>query len=199
MSSSDYTNLRKIRQINGTNTQNTAGGQTQNLMMQTITNTTHIDDGGTIVRELFDVPLYGSCSTNTCNPLYSAPCSNTIGRTGPHGPTGYTGPTGMFGPAGVQGPPGVDAIPIEYNLFLRTAQSVYAPDLSGQLLSIPDMSLNQAIISYTFGFNDTVPHLIGQFTTNVGSVTDVSVAPGLWDLYLYASINQSVNEVDFFM
>ena len=52
MSSSDYTNLRKNRLINGNN-DGTSGTKTHNIIMETITN----DD-------FFQVPLNGACSTN---------------------------------------------------------------------------------------------------------------------------------------
>ena len=202
MSSSDYTNLRKNRLINGNN-DGTSGTKTHNIIMETITN----DD-------FFQVPLNGACSTNSTScpssqtdtscgtlivgsatnitPTYP-PGYNSIGRTGPIGPTGMTGPNGIHGP---EGPPGLS---LEYNLFLEDSGSGIVPDVSGQLIHDPSMNMLQTSLTYTFAYNDLAEHLLGEFTTNFANITTNVIAPGLWDLHLYASSNQLAGNVGFFM
>ena len=130
MSSSDYTKLRKFRQLNGFNPDNAAGVNTVNNMIESVTNSTYS-------RSLFGIPLYGPCTytlNGNCNgtttgetgdinyngvqgapvssvciqgeniPYYPAG-ANTMGRTGPAGPIGPIGPTGLGGP-GPEGPAG---------------------------------------------------------------------------------------------
>jgi len=213
MSSSDYTNLRKLRRTNGeTSSNNTSGERTQHQLINTITHTTN-------TRNMFDIPI---CSTTPCsnigtssctnvqigtNPLLSGPmidCSvplyppgyNTLGRTGPTGPIGETGPTGPIG-YGVEGPPGLS---LEYNLFMTFPFApTTVPAVSGQLLSDPNMITPQSTLTYTFASNDEVPRLLAKFTTPFESVTTTSIAQGLWDLNFYASTNQTNGNISVFM
>lgn len=215
MSSSDYTKLRKFRQLNGFNPNNTAGTNTQNNMIETVVNSVYS-------RSLFDIPIHGPCTytlsgacggttgdngTINYNGIQGAPVSsvclqgekipyfpagaNTMGRTGPQGPIG---PTGAGGP-GPEGPPGLS---LEYNLFLQPSTNVI-PDISGIMVEDPSMNLSQSILSYTFGSTETTPVEIVSFTTQFDSISTTSIAQGLWDLHLYAGVNQSSNDVVFFM
>ncbi len=215
MSSGDYTKLRKFRQLKGFNPFNSSGVNTQNNMIESVTNSTYS-------RSLFDIPLYGPCTymlNGTCNGstgendninyngIQGAPVSsvciqgenipyypagaNTMGRTGPTGPFG---PTGSGGP-GPEGPPGLS---LEYNLFLQPS-STTIPDPSGVMVEDPSMNISQKILSYTFGSNQTTPVEMISFTTQFSTLSTTSVAQGLWDLHLYAGVNQSSNDVVFFM
>ena len=215
MSSGDYTKLRKFRQLNGFNPDNSAGLNTQNNMIDSVTNSTYS-------RSLFGIPLYGPCTytlNGNCNGttgtnddinyngIQGAPVSsvcvqgenipyypagaNTMGRTGPIGPIG---PTGSGGP-GPEGPPGLS---LEYNLFLQPSTTTI-PDASGIMIEDPSMNLSQNILSYTFASNETSPVEIISFTTDFETLSTTSIAQGLWDLHLYAGVNQSSSDVVFFM
>mgnify|MGYP002628207842 CR=1 FL=1 len=215
MSSSDYTKLRKFRQLKGFNPDNTAGINTVNNMIDSVTNSTYS-------RSLFGIPLYGPCTytlngscsgttgengdinyngiqgasvNSVCiqgeNIPYYPVGANTIGRTGPPGPIG---PTGSGGP----GPEGPAGLSLEYNLFLQsTSTSIY--DASGVMVEDPSMGLLQNILSYTFGYNETTPVEIISFQTQFSTLSTTTIAQGLWDLHLYAGVNQSSNDVVFFM
>jgi len=216
MSSGDYTKLRKFRQLKGFNPDNSSGLNTQNNMVESVTNSTYS-------RSLFGIPLYGpctytlngNCSDNTgesgddinYNGIQGAPVSsvcirgesipyypagaNTMGRTGPVGPVG---PTGSGGP-GPEGPPGLS---LEYNLFLQPITTII-PDASGVMVEDPSMNISQTVLSYTFDSAETTPVEIISFTTQFSSLSTTSVAQGLWDLHLYAGVNQSSSDVVFFM
>ena len=213
MSSSDYTNLRKLRRTNGeSSVNNTSGERTQHQLINTITHTPN-------TRNMFDIPICSvpPCSnigTSSCtnvpigtNPLLSGPaidCSvplyppgyNTLGRTGPTGPIGETGPTGPIG-HGVEGPPGLS---LEYNLFMTFPTTpTTVPALSGKLMSDPSMITPQSTLTYTFGLSDELPHLLAKFTTQFESITTTVIAPGLWDLNFYASTNQTNGNISVFM
>ena len=212
MSSSDYTNLRKLRQKNGPVVTHTSSERTQNQLINTIVNNTKSS-------LIFDVPLYvrdtpcgnlitGSCTTIPIgsNPLLTGPavdCSipyyppgyNTIGRDGPTGPAGYIGPTGPIG-HGVEGPPGLS---LEYNLFMTFPSGTpTVPANNGQLLNEPSSSLSGGL-TYTFALNDELPHLLGKFTTDFGGLSTRSIAHGLWDMNFYASTNQTNGGVLVYM
>tara|TARA_Y100000389_G_scaffold202432_1_gene247687 strand:- start:833 stop:2497 length:1665 start_codon:yes stop_codon:yes gene_type:complete len=215
MSSGDYTKLRKFRQLNGFNPDNSAGLNIQNNMIDSVTNSTYS-------RSLFGIPLYGPCTytlSGNCNGatgengdinyngIQGAPVSsvcvqgenipyypagaNTMGRTGPIGPMG---PTGSGGP-GPEGPPGLS---LEYNLFLQPSTATI-PDPSGIMVEDPSLNLSQNILSYTFASNETAPVEIISFTTQFETLSTTSIAQGLWDLHLYAGVNQSSSDVVFFM
>jgi len=216
MSSSDYTKLRKFRQLNGFNPDNTAGVNTVNNMIESVTNSTYS-------RSLFGIPLYGPCTytlNGTCNGtttgetgninyngIQGAPVSsvcvqgenipyypagtNTMGRTGPAGPIG---PTGLGGP-GPEGPPGLS---LEYNLFLQP-NGTSIPDPSGIMVEDPSMNLSQNVLSYTFGSNETIPVEMVSFTTQFSTLSTTSIAQGLWDLHLYAGVSQTSSDVVFYM
>jgi len=175
MSSGDYIDLLNIRSLgtNGT----TSSEQTQSVMMDTITNNSN---------NYFNIPLCNSGATGLCIPTSAStsiiPGYSSVGRTGPTGPTGQTGPKGI----GVEGPPGLS---LEYNLFLSPSQTIVIPDTSGNLIEDPSMNSIQSSLSYTFEINDLSAHLLGVFTTNFVGITTTSIAPGLWDLHLYASSN----------
>ena len=210
MSSSDYINLLKIR--NSDASKNTSGAQTQNVLMNTVINNTNdyfqvpfgrsgntVCIGGTGTSasgNCYEIPLGGTGTSisGTCIPtsLPIVPGYSSIGRTGPIGPTGVQGPQGI----GVEGPPGLS---LEYNLFLSPSQTVIIPDLSGNLVNDPSMNALQTSLTYTFALNNLSEQLIGVFTTNFVGVTTTSIAPGLWDLYLYAASNQLAGNVAFFM
>jgi len=215
MSSGDYTKLRKFRQLKGFNPDNTAGLNTQNNMIDSVTNSTYS-------RSLFGIPIYGPCTymiNGTCNGttgetgdvnyngIQGAPVSsiciqgenipyypagaNTMGRTGPIGPTG---PIGLGGP-GPEGPPGLS---LEYNLFLQPIYTT-VPYASGIMVEDPSMNLSQKIISYTFASIETEPVEMISFDTQFETLSTTSIAQGLWDLHLYAGVNQSSSDVVFFM
>jgi len=215
MSSGDYTKLRKFRQLNGFNPDNSAGLNTQNNMIDSVTNSTYS-------RSLFGIPLYGPCTytlNGNCNGttgenddinyngIQGAPVSsvciqgenipyypagaNSMGRTGPVGPIGPTG----FGGPGPEGPPGLS---LEYNLFLQPS-STTIPDASGIMVEDPSLNLSQNILSYTFASNETAPVEMISFTTQFETLSTTSIAQGLWDLHLYAGVNQSSSDVVFFM
>ena len=215
MSSSDYTKLRKFRQLNGFNPDNSAGINVQNNMIETVVNSTYS-------RSLFGIPIHGPCTytiNGTCggttgengtinyNGIEGAPVSsvclngesipyypagaNSMGRTGPRG---LIGPTGSGGP-GPEGPPGLS---LEYNLFLQPS-STTVPDASGVMIEDPSMNLTQKILSYTFASNETAPVEIVSFTTQFSTISTTSIAQGLWDLHMYAGVNQSSSDVVFFM
>jgi len=143
MSSSDHTNLLKLRQLQNNN--KTSGTLTQSLMMNTIVSQDN---------NYFQVPISGasaintgaSCSgnnptvpTNLCldSLLAVTPGYSSIGRTGPPGPQGEPGPPG---PNGFEGPPGLS---LEYNLFLQDTGSGLVPEKFGMLIDDPlDPSFN---------------------------------------------------------
>jgi hypothetical protein len=215
MSSSDYTKLRKFRQLNGFNPDSSAGLNTQNNMIDSVTNSTYS-------RSLFGIPLYGPCTytlSGNCNGatgengdinyngIQGAPVSsvcvqgenipyypagaNTMGRTGPIGPIGPTG----FGAPGPEGPPGLS---LEYNLFLQPSTTTI-PDVSGIMVEDPSLNISQKILSYTFASNETTPVEIISFNTQFETLSTTSIAQGLWDLHLYAGVNQSSSDVVFYM
>ena len=207
MSSSDYINLLKIR--NSDASKKTAGAQTQNVLMNTVINNTSdyfqvpfgrsgnvvcVGGTGTSVSGNCCIGGTGTSIAGTCIPtsLPTTPGYSSIGRTGPVGPTGVQGPQGI----GVEGPPGLS---LEYNLFLSPSQTAVVPDMSGNLVDDPSMNALQSYLTYTFALNNLSEHLIGVFTTDFVGVTTTSIAPGLWDLYLYASSNQLAGNVAFFM
>jgi len=186
MSSGDYIDLLNIISFgtNGT----TSSEQTQSVMMDTITNNSN---------NYFNIPLCNSGATGICIPTSAStsiiPGYSSVGRTGPTGPTGQTGPKGI----GVEGPPGLS---LEYNLFLSPSQTIVIPDISGNLIEDPSMNSVQSSLSYTFEINDASARLLGVFTTNFIDVTTTSIAPGLWDLNLYAISNYNLTcYVAFFM
>ncbi len=217
MSSSDYTKLRKFRQLNGFNPNNSAGINIQNNMIETVVNSVYS-------RDLFDIPIHGPCTytlnggscggttgengTINYNGIEGAPVSsvciqgenvpyypagaNTMGRTGPRG---LIGPTGSGGP-GPEGPPGLS---LEYNLFLQPSSSSSIPDNGGIMIEDPSMNLPQKTLSYTFSSSETAPVEIVSFTTQFTTISTTSVAQGLWDLHMYAGINQSSSDVVFYM
>lgn len=212
MSSSDYTNLRKLRHTNGPAINNTSGERTKQQLVSTIVNNPKNN-------LIFDVPLYsrevpctnlvaGSCTSIPIggNPLLTGPsvdCSipyyppgyNTIGRDGPTGPAGDIGPTGPIG-HGVEGPPGIS---LEYNLFMSfTGTTPTIPVNNGRLLSEPSI-LPSTSLTYTFALNDETPHLIAKFTTEFTSISTMAIAPGLWDMNFYASTNQTNGGVLVYM
>jgi hypothetical protein len=216
MSSSDYTNLRKLRQTNGDSVvnNNTSGERTQQKLVNTIVNNKKNN-------LIFDVPLYsrevpcgnlgatGSCTSVPIggNPLLTGPsidCSipyyppgyNTIGRDGPTGPAGDIGPTGPIG-HGVEGPPGLS---LEYNLFMSFAGGTTPtiPANNGKLLSEPSI-LSSGGLTYTFALNDETPRLLAKFTTDFTSISTTAIAPGLWDMNFYASTNQTNGGVLVYM
>lgn len=212
MSSSDYTNLRKLRRTNGPVANHTSSERTQHQLVNTIVNN---PKNGLI----FDVPIYtrdiqcGNLIASPCtavsigtNPLLTGPmvdCSipyyppgyNTVGRTGPSGPPGEMGPTGPIG-HGVEGPPGLS---LEYNLFMTFSGTPTVPANNGRLLSEPNMLLPSAGLTYTFALNDETPRLLGKFTTEFESISTTVIAPGLWDLNFYASTNQTNGSIVVYM
>ena len=204
MSSSDYTNLRKLRRTNGPVVNHTSSERTQHQMINTIVSNPKSS-------LIFDVPIYshetpcGNLISSSCttvqigtNPLLTGPmvdCSipyyppgyNTIGRDGPTGPAGIIGPTGPIG-YGVEGPPGIS---LEYNLFMSFPSGTpTVPANYGLLLSEPSISPSVGL-TYTFALNDEMPHLLGKFTTDFGGVSTTAIAQGLWDMNFYASTNQT--------
>ena len=212
MSSSDYTNLRKLRQVNGPEFSNTSGERTQRQLVNTIVSNPKSN-------LIFDVPIYsrevpcGNLIASPCttipigtNPLLTGPaidCSvpyyppgyNTIGRDGPTGPAGEIGPTGPIG-NGVEGPPGLS---LEYNLFMTFPSGTpTVPANNGQLLSEPSTSLSGGL-TYTFALNDETPRLLGKFTTDFGGISTTAIAPGLWDFNFYASTNQTNGSIVVYM
>ena len=212
MSSSDYTNLRKLRQVNGPEFNNTSGERTQRQLVNTIVSNPKSS-------LIFNVPLYsrevpcGNLIASPCttvpigdNPLLTGPaidCSvpyyppgyNTIGRDGPTGPAGEIGPTGPIG-YGVEGPPGLS---LEYNLFMTFPTGTpTVPANNGQLLSEPSTSLSDGL-TYTFALNDETPRLLAKFTTDFGGISTTAVAPGLWDFHFYASTNQTNGSIVVYM
>lgn len=221
MSSSDYTNLRKLRRTTDPVTKHTSEERIQLHMSSERTQHQLIN---TIVNNpknnlIFDVPLYsreapcGNLITGSCtsvqigsNPLLTGPvvdCSipyyppgyNTVGRDGPPGPTGEIGPTGPIG-HGVEGPPGLS---LEYNLFMSfTEADPTIPATNGRLLSDPSISPS-AGLTYTFALNDETPHLLAKFTTEFASISTTAIAPGLWDMNFYASTNQTNGGVLVYM
>ena len=212
MSSSDYTNLRKLRRTNGPVVNHTSSERTQHQLVNTIVNNPKSN-------LIFDVPIYsrdapcGNLIASPCttvsigtNPLLTGPaidCSipyyppgyNTVGRTGPSGPPGEMGPTGPIG-HGVEGPPGLS---LEYNLFMTYSGTPTVPANNGRLLSEPNMLLPSAGLTYTFALNDETPHLLGKFTTEFVSISTTVIAPGLWDLNFYASTNQTNGSIVVYM
>ena len=211
MSSSDYTNLRKLRQVNGPVVNHTSSERTQRQLVNTI-----VSNPRTSL--IFDVPLYsrevscGNLISSPCttiqigtNPLLTGPgidCSipyyppgyNTIGRDGPTGPAGESGPTGPIG-HGVEGPPGLS---LEYNLFMTFSTTPTVPANNGRLLSEPSLSPS-AGLTYTFALNDETPRLLGKFTTEFESISTTAIAPGLWDFNFYASTNQTNGSIVVYM
>jgi hypothetical protein len=218
MSSSDYTKLRKFRQLNGVNADLTAGVNIQNNMMETISNNVYS-------QELFNIPIHGPCTytingTAQCggvtgdngtinyNPIQGVALNsvclqgesipyypagyNSIGRTGPIGPAGPTG-TGGPGPAG---PPGLS---LEYNLFLQPSDTTVIPDISGIMIEDPSLNIAQKTISYTFSSTETAAKEMVSFTTQFNTISTTSIAQGMWDLHIYAGSNQSTNELVLFM
>jgi hypothetical protein len=216
MSSGDYTKLRKFRQLNGVNADLTSGVNTQNNMVESVSNSLYS-------RELFNIPINGPCTytiNSDCggvtgpdeginrNPIQGVALNsvciqgenipyypagyNSIGRTGP---AGETGPTGSGGP-GPAGPPGLS---LEYNLFLQPSDGNAVPDASGIMVEDPSLNLVLKTISYTFATNETVAKEMVSFTTQFNTISTASVAQGMWDLHMYAGSNQSSNELVLFM
>lgn len=207
MSSSDYINLLKIK--NSDASKKTAGAQTQNVLINNVIhnangyfqvpfgrtgNTVCVGGTGTFVSGNCYAGCNGTTISGNCIPtsLPITPGYSSIGRTGPTGPTGPQGPPGI----GVEGPPGLS---LEYNLFLSPSQTAIIPDLSGSLVADPSMNALQSYLTYTFALNNLSERLLGVFTTDFAGATTTSIAPGLWDLYLYASSNQLAGNVAFFM
>ncbi len=105
------------------------------------------------------------------------------GPQGPIGPTGYTGPIGVKGDMGTQGPPGLS---LEQNLFLKIVDTS-VPVYNGTLESEVDLTLDQKKLSYTFINGDVSEKLLASFISNFNFPHSEVIAPGLWDLNLYAS------------
>jgi hypothetical protein len=124
MSSGDYIDLLNMRNCNAHGT--TSGSHTQSVMMNTITSNAN---------NYFQVPFCNT--TNHVIPGYSS--IGITGLTGHTGPLGI-GPTGPVG-IGVEGPPGLS---LEYNLFLSPSQTIFVPDISGDLIADPSMNAIQS-------------------------------------------------------
>ena len=123
----------------------------------------------------------------------NAPGYNSIGRTGPTGSTGPTGTTGSTGPTGAMGTKGADSLALDYDFFLSTNSSVETETVEGTLSLIPQET--QTTISYHFAPNDSAPHLLGIFDTQMANLSTTIVAPGLWDIYVFAVSNLLLNEI----
>ena len=194
MSSSDYTKLKKLREISGVPCDSSCDNKTY-----------------------FGV---GLTNTHDISAEDLPPGYNTIGRTGPTGNTGmtgYTGPTGSTGvtgatgmtgttgptgPTGMTGARGLPGLALDQILFLGIP-----PDVSndpnylnnnGLMLSEPSTDA-QEIVPHTFSTNDTSEMFIAEFTSNFMNPLLTTIAPGLWDLHAYASINLANSGVEIFM
>jgi len=115
---------------------------------------------------------------------------------GKTGPTGKTGPIGPTGPTGQIGSRGTDGLSLEYVLFLSNNSNAI-PDTNGSLIMDPSGQL-QRIILMPFSQGDLTPYLIGTYTTTTTSVTSQTIAPGMWNLNLFARMD-SVARMNIFM
>jgi len=111
--------------------------------------------------------------------------------TGPTGQTGSTGSTGSRGPTGAVGLNGISG---GLALFLDTAGGS-APQ-TGTLPDLPDTSTLTTITSGVQAANNAF--LLGTFTMPSGILTTPSIISGLWDVNLYASSDDDLDNVKFY-
>ena len=136
-------------------------------------------------------PLCGTGKTGPTGPIGTI---GIPGPVGPLGPTGFTGPAGVKGDVGTQGPPGLS---LEQNLFLKVTDTS-VPIYNGTLDSDVDLTLDQKQLSYTFRTGDVSEKLLGSFISNFNFPHSDVIAPGLWDLNLFASAIVMFNCVNNF-
>ena len=116
------------------------------------------------------------------------------GATGVTGPTGYTGWTGPTGPTGLTGPMGFNGISGGLSLFLDTAGGA-APQ-TGTLPDLPNTGALTTITSGVQAANNAF--LLGTFTLPSGILTTPSIISGLWDVNLYATSDDDLDNVKFY-
>ena len=116
------------------------------------------------------------------------------GATGVTGPTGWTGWTGPTGPTGLTGPMGFNGISGGLSLFLDTAGGA-APQ-TGSLLDLPNTGALTTITSGVQAANTA--YLLGTFTMPSGILTTPSIISGLWDVNLYATSDDDLDNVKFY-
>ena len=137
-------------------------------------------------------PLCGTGKTGPTGPIGTI---GLDGPLGPLGPTGFTGPAGVKGDIGTQGPPGLS---LEQNLFLKVTDTS-VPIYNGTLDSDVDLTLDQKQLSYTFRTGDVSEKLLGSFISNFNFPHSDVIAPGLWDLNLFASAVATDCDIYFYI
>lgn len=135
------------------------------------------------------------CGTGKIGPTGPAGPIGVQGPQGPEGPLGPVGPTGVEGPPGIQGPPGLS---LEQNLFLKIYDNT-VPAYNGNLVSNIDTDLVQQQLSYTFVNGDISEKLLGSFISSFDFPHSDIIAPGLWELNLYATSDSSSCNIYFYM
>jgi hypothetical protein len=124
--------------------------------------------------------------TGSTGPTGAIGHTGATGPTGAKGDTGFTGPTGPTGLQGPQGQAGTSGV-----TFFFDSSGTPAPDLSGMLLTIPNLGAETTVTySYTPGLDNSY-HLLGSFITSQNALTNPVITSGQWDTNIYLSLNQT--------